>query len=309
MRGQNPFLDSLQADFREQRMWRIPHATWFFLMSLGGGLYVLRWILGVSLGAVYGLFIVDLAALIAIGIGGFVLIADLGRPLRLLKALRNFRTSWISVGAIADFIFVVAKGIYLAPRFAIQDFRPFHVLTAIQAPMIEQTLITIAGLSALIVMVYAGLVLASTRAIPYWRSLLIPAQFFFSGFSTAVAFLFIMSYALGQTLNQHLAQLKMILIVMLILTLLCSVARLLTKQPVVDYVSESVERLVRGDLAQFYIGGVLVIGHLVPVILTAILASQDVTMGFLAVGVMVLIGGFLLRYTTLRAGLFPPLLS
>ncbi len=308
MQKQNPFLDSLQAGFREQRMWRVPHATWFFLMTLGGGLYVLRWILGLNLGSVLGLPLVDITALVAIGIGGNVLVADLGRPLRLLKALKNVRTSWISVGAVADAIFVIAKVVYLAPRLDIQGFRPFLVLSGIQTPMVDRSLITIAGISALVVMIYAGLVLSSSRAIPFWRSPFIPAQFFFSGFSTAVALLLIMSFTLGQSLSQHLTTLKLILIATLILTLLCSVVRLLVKQPVADYVSESVDRLVKGNLAKLYLIGVLVIGHIIPLLITMILFSEDVAMGLLAVGVMVLIGGFLLRHTTLRAGLFPPLL-
>src|SRR3972149_5235867 len=105
----------IPAELQEE--WDIYHATWFTLMGVGGGVFLLARLLDIEsrLGIWLGLPVVDLVSFVVIGVGGVVLIWSLGRPLRVLRALLKPGTSWISRGAIADFIFLVAGGVLILP--------------------------------------------------------------------------------------------------------------------------------------------------------------------------------------------------
>ncbi|HSE95221.1 MAG TPA: hypothetical protein VLD61_04980, partial [Methylomirabilota bacterium] len=79
-----------------QHEWDLYHATWFTLMGVGGGVFLLSRLLGLAdrLGIWLGLPVVDLVSFAAIGVGGLVLLWSLGRPLRVLRALVKPGTSW-----------------------------------------------------------------------------------------------------------------------------------------------------------------------------------------------------------------------
>src|SRR5437867_6998186 len=127
---QNVFMDRFVLEPKVQRVWDIPHATWFTLMGLGGGLFIIARLLNLelALGLWLGLPVVDLVSFLAIAVGGLILIADLGKPLRFLRAVLNPRTSWISRGAIADFVFLLVGGLLIIPNLAIGEAHPFSWL-------------------------------------------------------------------------------------------------------------------------------------------------------------------------------------
>jgi len=110
-----------------QHEWDLYHATWFTLMGVGGGIFLLARLLRIErrLGVWLGLPVVDLISFVVIGIGGLVLVWSLGRPLRMLRAVLKPGTSWISRGAIADFIFVAVGGLLVLPGLTIGGATPF----------------------------------------------------------------------------------------------------------------------------------------------------------------------------------------
>jgi len=110
-----------------QHEWDLYHATWFTLMGIGGGMFLLARLLGIErrLGIVVGLPLVDVISFVVIGVGGLVLVWSLGRPFRMLRAVLKPGTSWISRGAIADFIFVAAGGLLVLPGLTIGSATPF----------------------------------------------------------------------------------------------------------------------------------------------------------------------------------------
>src|SRR5207302_11124205 len=86
-----------------QHEWDLYHATWFTLMGVGGGIFLLARLLRIErrLGLVLGLPLVDVISFVVLGVGRLVLVWSLGRPLRLLRAVLKPGTSWLSRGAIA----------------------------------------------------------------------------------------------------------------------------------------------------------------------------------------------------------------
>ena len=85
-------------------------------------------LMGIShdLGLWFGLPAVEIVSFLAIGVGGLILLADLGKPFRFLRALLNVRSSWISRGAVADFVFLVLATLLILPNLKFGTAMPFR---------------------------------------------------------------------------------------------------------------------------------------------------------------------------------------
>ena len=290
-----------------QHEWDLYHATWFTLMGIGGGMFLLARLLGIErrLGIVVGLPLVDVISFVVIGVGGLVLVWSLGRPFRMLRAVLKPGTSWISRGAIADFIFVAAGGLLVLPGLTIGSATPFAWLpwdpwaTTPVGKGLEVT-----GLvSSAIVIVYAGLVLADKAAITFWRSWLIPAQFVLSSLATSIALITVM-----EALNRApIDTLQCLLLGMFLVLLLLTIGGHLARDRAKPGKAESLERLATKYRWLFF-GGVIGAGTLLPALLAFAGAAAPTNRPGIAVAcfVLTLAGGFFLRLVTLRVGYFPP---
>jgi formate-dependent nitrite reductase membrane component NrfD len=291
-----------------QARWGVPHATWFTLMGIGGGLFLVARLLGraMRLGFWLGLPVVDLVSFGVIAIGGLVLVADLGRPWRFLRAVLRPGTSWISRGAIADFIFLVAGGLLVLPDLAIGGRQPFAALPWDAAgggplgPAVE----TVALLAAAVVIFYAGQVLADHSAIPYWRSAAIPLQFVLSSLAISLA----ATMALAAPAGTPIEAVECWLLLATLVALLATLAWHAGTDRARPGKRESLDGLLRGRYRRAFLGGVVGAGTLAPagLALAAALGPALRPGAGLAALALTLAGGFLLRLLTLRVGIVPP---
>ncbi len=291
-----------------QHEWDLYHATWFTLMGIGGGIFLLARLLRVerNLGIVFGLPLVDLISFVVIGVGGLVLIWSLGRPLRMLRAVLKPGTSWISRGAIADFIFVAAGGLLVLPGLDLGGAKPFAWLpwdpwaTTMTGKVFE----IVGLLSSAIVIVYAGLVLADKAAITFWRSWAIPAQLVLSSLAMSMATIMVM-----ETLNRApIDTIQCLLLAKFCALLLLTIAWHLVTDRRKPGKVEALDRLwVRYGYAFF--AGVIGAGTIVPMLLAiaGVIAPSDRAGLGVACFVSTVAGGFFLRLFTLRVGYFPPI--
>lgn len=291
-----------------QHEWDLYHATWFTLMGIGGGIFLIARVLRVEqrLGVVLGLPLVDVISFAVIGVGGLVLVWSLGRPFRMLRAVLKPGTSWISRGAIADFIFVAAGGLLVLPGLAIGDARPFAWLPWdpwATTPM--GTALEVIGLaSSAIVIVYAGLVLADKAAITFWRSWAIPAQFVLSSLAMAMATVMVMETANRASIGTIQCLLLAKVLALLLLTI---VWHLVTNRGQPGK-AESLARLHTTYRNGFF-AGVVGAGTVLPTLLaiTGVFVPLDRGAVGIACFVLTVAGGFGLRLITLRVGYFPPI--
>lgn len=300
--------DAPLIDARPQDRWGVPHATWFTLMGLGGGIFLVSRLLGleVALGLWLGLPLVDVVSYVVIAVGGLVLVADLGRPFRFARAVLRPLTSWISRGALADLVFLVAGGVLVLPGLRLGVRRPFERLPwdVSGGGPLGAVVEGIAVVAAAVVVAYAGLVLQDRTAIPYWRSWAIPAQFVLSSLATSVALVATLQVAAGL----EVAAGECWLLAGLLAALLAVCVRHLRRGADAPGKRESVARLRRGGLRGAFLGGVLGLGTLVPMLLAvagALWAPWRDTVAVAAV-LGTLPAGFALRLLTLRAGVHAP---
>jgi formate-dependent nitrite reductase membrane component NrfD len=290
-----------------QHEWDLYHATWFTLMGVGGGVFLLSRLLGLAdrLGIWLGLPVVDLVSFAVIGVGGLVLLWSLGRPLRVLRALVKPGTSWISRGAIADFVFLVAGGALILPGVRLGGATPFAWLPwdPWGGGPIGKVLEALAVLSSAVVIVYAGLVLADKAAIPFWRSAAVPVQFTLSSLAMSMAAVMALALASGEPIGA----LPCWLLFAFLALLLAAVAWHLMTETSRPGKAESLARLHSTFRGPFR-GGVVGAGTVLPMALAAAAAAWPRGRGALGLACLLLTvaGGFGLRLITLRVGFFPP---
>jgi len=306
---QNVFMDQFSLEARTQRVWDINHAIWFTLMGVGGGVFLVGRILNLTegLGYLLGIPTVDVVSFLAIAVGGAILVADLGRPLQAWRAFVNVRTSWISWGAWSDLIFLVVAGLLVLPALSLGGSEPFSGLgwDPHGGDGGGLALEIIAGVAAVVVMTYAGAVLARPRAIPYWNSPAVPLQFLLSSAAMSVAVVMLIEVIAGEPVGSG----QMVLLGLLTAGLTVTVVGHLLARTDAPGKKESLDRLLRGQYRSMFVWGVFAGGTVAPAILAFVGAGASGARGALAVICCVLLvpGGFWLRLLTLRVGIYPPM--
>lgn len=305
---QRAFVDAPLIAPTVQQRWDVPHATWFTLMGIGGGVFLLARLGGLAprLGLWLGLPVVDLVSFLAIAVGGLILIADLGRPLRFIRAVMRPGTSWISRGAIADFVFLVAGGALILPGLTLGGVVPFARLPwdPAGAGAVAKTLEVVALASAAIVIFYAGQVLADNTAIPYWRSPAVPIQFVLSSLATSMAIVIVMEALQHEALGAG----RFSLLLGFLASLLVAIVWHLRTDTTAPGKKESLDALLRGRFRGPLVGGVVILGTVLPMLVAALGVAVPSARGVSAVLCLLatLPAGFSLRLITLRVGIFPP---
>ena len=307
----NPFTGRWVMEPKPQNVWGIPHSIWFALMGVGGALFLDRALFGIDLGRVLGLSVADVLSLVLISIGGLILIGDLGRPWRVLRALSNPRTSWISVGAICDFTFLVLDGLWTIADLDIGGAHPLAGLPWAGSSPLGIVFQVVAGLAALMVILYPGLVLAYSPSIPFWNTTLIPLQFLAYAFSSAIglALLFAVQFPVASgTLHTWAAFEGGLMVVCLLLL----AAHVLNAQYTHTASRASASRLLRGVLRWAFVLGTLVVGLGVPSLLSAwgfsAAPTLDPRLPLAAAGLVAIAGNWFSKYTVIRAGMYAPFL-
>lgn len=308
----NPFTTGRWVmESKPQTVWGIPHASWFFTMGVGGALFITRALFDMELGRVFGMVLADLLSILLIAIGGLILIADLGKPFRVLRALMNPRTSWISVGAICDFIFLTLDGLWVIADLEVGGARPLANLPWAGNSPLGIVFQLVAGATAFIVIVYPGLVLAYSPSIPFWNTMLIPLQFLIFAFASSVGMALLFAFWIpvpAAVLSTWAAGEVLLLAVALLLF----VAHLLNGAYSHTTGRVSVNRLMKGELKVPFVWGLLVGGLVLPLLLGLygfLWVNPAPDLFFLALaGFITLPGNWLSKYVVIRAGTYAPFL-
>lgn len=309
MKTGNSFTVRFVMEPKPQTVWGLNHALWFYAMGVGGALYLLRVAFGVEVGSILGLSLSHVLSQLFIGVGGLILIVDLGKPLRFLRALRNPKSSWISVGAICDFVFVAFDGLYILPDLNIGGVRPFGWMPWADVFWAEAVMQAIAGAAAFVVIVYPGLVLAKCPGIPLWTTMLIPLQYLVYAAASALGVVLLLS-SIGGDFLPAAPVWTWVQPGLLVICLLLILAHLMEAWNRGETARLSVQRLFHGSIAPSFLFGCLVVGTVVPLgmSLGAFSAGDPALRAALLIiaGVLVQLGNFYSKYCVLKAAMFAP---
>jgi formate-dependent nitrite reductase membrane component NrfD len=221
---------------------------------------------------------------------GILLIVDLGTPSRFLNMLRVFKF-WnpMSVGAWGLAAFGAFA--FLGAALSFSD--------AEAQVALRRNLAKVGSWFGFFLAAYTGVLLSNT-AQPIWRDArLMGALFLASGASTGIAAIAVLSYFRGVSLGESWAKLKKA-------DTIAMVVELVLLGAFVAMLGPAAQPLITGQFALPFWGGLVVLGLLVPLGLSVLKAGEGkerTAGGTLAIAsVLVLIGGFLLRYVVIMAG-------
>src|SRR3989338_442565 len=274
-------------DLTPQEEWSWLVAIDLFLGGLGGGLFLLYQIFGLS----------SEVALLSLGLvvlGGLVLLSELGHPLRAWRALLKPFSSWISRGVIFVALFLIFGALYVAPALEYFSWLPWG-----DDPTAKKTIGAIAGAAALLVTLYPGFVLAASPSIPFWNSPLLPVLFFSHSLMVASGLIFLIA-PLGLE-SADLRSISFLGGILIVVNFVLGAMYLATSKGSGLASKEAVRRLNEGSLGWTFKVGVILVGMIVP--LAVVLWTPS---AMALAGLFILIGGLLFRSCVLKAGVYVP---
>ena len=265
--------------------WEMMIVWYFFLGGIAGGAYFTAAIADVfgserDRNVVRAGYLLSLPLVAACGL---LLIADLGVPSRFLNMMRTFKF-WdpMSIGAWAVGIFGLFTFVSAVLSLSSSE----------QAVRVRRRVGLIGMLFGFFLASYTG-VLLSGSAMPFWSDArLMGALFLASGASTGIAAitlaLFVTGHATGEAWGKlkHADHYSMIVELILVLAL-------------VVLLGAAAKPLIGGHYATLFWGGLIGLGLVVPLVLDLV-GSRVRSLGAVA-AVLVLIGGFVLRYVVLMS--------
>lgn len=281
--------------FRVQKAWGALVALGLFLGGLGGGLFLIS--LFVGFGAGFGL------GISATLLGALCLLLHLRRPQQFWRAVSRPGTSWISRGVISIAVFVGLGVVYIVPPMLGLSSLPWSEGTAL-----GQAILAVAAFLALLIVVYTGFILSTPPAIAFWHNALLPALFSLYSLAGGLSFIYLWHGLVdGKELGANLQALQVGLMAAILISVLIYLAAMSSSTVAAK---ESLRLLVAGEFSSLFLGGVLLVGLIVPLLMASYGYLSGIplpTVALAVIGIFDLIGGFLFRYSLLKSGLYAPI--
>jgi formate-dependent nitrite reductase membrane component NrfD len=290
-------IQDLRRDFRPQREWGEGRGVFLvvghFLVGVAAG----AWLFGLIFSYTPGLAIAFLLA----GAGSIAHLAFLGRPERFWKMARHVRTAWISRGFVGLALFLAGAALYLPPLLIAAW--PWSISSA---PAQAGWLLAAVGMVVLIG--YMGFVYTASKGIPFWNSPLHPMLYVGYALRGGAAALLAEMAMLSPPNGDVVAQVLRIWIAITAIVSALFVLEIYGAWTGGNAASRrSAHDLLAGRLAAAFYFGTLLIGLIIP----AALGSGQmapVSLGVVAaIGLCSTMGDFFMQYTSIRAGVYLPL--
>lgn len=237
---------------------------------------------------------------VAVALGLLLLIWELGRPERFLGPITNFQLSSVmSWGSVFQLLFVIVAALYAlqVSRGGEESPRGFWGILGL--------------VLAVLVGLYHGMWLAVLVARPLLGSALIPVLFFTTSVALGISAILLLASLSGEKegIGQVFAKLNKVLIAALGASAVMLLLHLITLANSTLEAKEHLALLLQDFGGLFWVGAVFV-GLLIPLLLGAINAytaatseGETVSLGLpVLVSILVLVGGFILRYVIIIAG-------
>jgi formate-dependent nitrite reductase membrane component NrfD len=216
-----------------------------------------------------------------------------------MKMMLRVQSSWVSRGFWGLSFFLAGGFVYLLCRL-----RVGFLLDETSALAGAGDIVAIAG--ALIMMCYMGFVYTASKGIPFWNSTLHPVLYIAYAIRGGIAALVLTLALRGQSLEAA-GGLVEIWIAVTALVIVLWVMEIHGAFSAGDETAlRSVRDLLAGRLALYFYGGTLVVGLVVPLVLTTG-AIAPLSAGVLAViGLASMAGDFFMKFSSIKAGVHLP---
>lgn len=285
--------------------WEYPIAIYLFLGGLGGGILFLTWLMSsfvyTGIDMSQAIMLPNFVALIAIVIGLFFLVFELGQPPVFYRAYVTATSiiKWgavlLTIASVGDLIWIL--GNWSSEAAVLGFLSVFNFLKPVAG-----FFYTLAGIAGFGIMVYTGVMLSTLKAHSFWATPALPILFTTSALSTGCAMIMLtLSGWPGVVTNMLVAENSHLMHELLhtvdIILMFCEITILLIM--VLSFLGAGnrtqqrvAQRWVKGSYAPFFWIGMIGLGLVFPLLLDI---SGGVAAGVVA-NVLVLCGGLLLRF-------------
>jgi formate-dependent nitrite reductase membrane component NrfD len=277
---------------RRQKTWGADMAISFFFGEFGAGLFLLSICFGYLPGVTAGLII----SVVGKSVGHLL---HLGRPERAWRAITKLGNSWLSRGLLAIVLYTGFGGAYVL--------NGYFGIVPMDSVLIKACAF-ISGASALMIMLYQGLIMSHSASITLWASGLMPvigmAYAFLSGSGVLVA----MGYDdLFVARPELLTVFKTLQLLMLLVVGVCIWGLLHAANYGGLGGRESVRSLVKGQYANWFWLGVIGIGLGLTTLIAAF-GTVNQSMAYMALAAQAF--GFIsFRLLMLKAGNYDAIMN
>jgi formate-dependent nitrite reductase membrane component NrfD len=284
--------DEFRPGFRLQRSWSWSMATSFFLGETGAGLFIVSLVLGYLPGLVLGLLLASVGKT-----AGHLM--HMGQPIRAWRAIFKLKHSWTSRGLLAIILFT-GCGIILVLDGAGLTF-------GLLPPALKFVVIAVAGVSAVVIMLYQGFAMSHSAAIGLWSSGLIPVLGLTYALLSGVSLLSVVGYGMlaARPHDDEMLQIVQVGLLVYAAVMLYSLVHAATFGP--KGAHQSMSMLLHGPLAIWFIPLVVVIGLVVPILIISLEPKGLVPR--LVATLALLVGYYAFRVLIFKAAVFDPIQS
>ena len=300
---------SFTLELRSQRHWDWKVAFYLYGAGTSAGLVFLelvlrRWNLIDEPTALLGMAVGLALALVSL----VFLFSHLGPSARwrFLYVFRKPRTSWIARGAAIVTVLVLLRILILLPSVPGFTGLPWGEETNAGALLRVTTIVF-----ALAFMAYSGLVLSSWNSIAFWNTPLLPVLYISHSFLAGLAALPLVMMAVGggANLTRTASIIEPALIFLLAANALLLLIYVWGMATATEAARESVRRLLSSECRLSFWGGVVGVGLVLPFVVVVLLmgnlsADPAGATWLVVAGAAVQVGGFLLRDSFLRVGVY-----
>jgi formate-dependent nitrite reductase membrane component NrfD len=234
-----------------------------------------------------------LLALLFLGITSVLLILDLKRPERFYTILlRPQWRSWLTIGAYVLVVYGALLGLsFLAALFGATGFRHF--------------LLWPGGLGAIFAAIYTGFLFGQARGRDLWLSPALPVHLLVQALVAGAAILAIFGVVIPSNPATTVLLHDMVLWGLLANAFIILVGELWMPHGTQD-AAQAARLILRGVYSRLFWGMVMGVGHVLPVVLLALIPGAPIGVTFLA-GLCALVGLLVFEHIWLIAGQTVPL--
>ncbi len=233
-------------------------------------------------------------------------LAYLGKPLRFWRSFPPFssawKTSWFARGIVFTMIFLA----FAAVQLVLQGLIGYDVVTGGAIDAANWALMILAGVFCVLTAVYCGFAMSFCKSVPFWNTGLLPFVFLIMGIADGLALIMGVGLATGEDVIPAAESVTRWL---LIVNALLVIFYLVNANYQSTTAELSVKELVRGHVAWVFWLGIVLLGIVVPFVISIVgLFIAEATGLLIAAIVCHTIGAFSLKYGVLKVGIYRPLL-
>ncbi|MET1101097.1 MAG: NrfD/PsrC family molybdoenzyme membrane anchor subunit [Pyrodictiaceae archaeon] len=298
----------------KQSWWSIFIAGYLFLGGMGGMMFIAAAYWWLKRRDKIMAFFGSLSAALMMIVGIGLLILDLTRPKAAMLVLLSPRLnlhSWITIGTMIISVYTVLLLIYTAQFFPGLRRLPWYKITRIM-----DIIAIVAVFFGIATATYTGLLLSAARAVGFWATPILPLLFVFSGLSTGYCWYCLLlgpivyltggGHSEAGRIRVWLQKIDVVSLLVELALIFALIANgLVSGNPAAV---ESAKTLLYGEYSLLLWGVIVVAGILVPlaIMLAYTLRTEEETAPIVIASsiaaLLVLIGGFTLRYLVLEVG-------